>query len=627
MCGFAGIFALDGLKSNQIIAVKQMTNEIKHRGPDNTNYFNDNFLSVGFNRLSIIDLKNGNQPMISNNRRFLVCMNGEIYNYKKLQKNLEKKNVTLRTTSDTEVFTEMFSIMGLDCLDELRGMYAILVYDFLKKKIYLIRDRMGIKPLHFSFKNNNLVFSSELSAICNSGLVNKDPNYDALSSYLSFRYNYGVGGYFKNIKSLKQASYLEFSMDGVNEKEYWKIPVFSRDQQLSKTSESKIIDKLSEIISDSISDHIVSDVPVASLLSGGLDSSLMSSIMRIKYKKNYYSFSAKFNETGYDETEYANIISEKIGTNHLTVNLGPEDYEKKISDYIDLKKTPLSIPHEIALFTLFKEIRKKTKVVLSGEGADEIFGGYGRVQSSAFDYKKKTLFSEIFKSKKLDISEFFLKRYFWMSFDEKKLLFNKEFYKTINLDEKIKYFWKTEFNKIKHIDPYDQFFYIFQKHHLTCLLDRLDYTSMSSGVEARTPFVDHKVIEFANMIPYELKFKWKSKLHKFLALFSNSFKNSENLDISKYILRRLSERYIPKKIAYRKKLGFPVPLDIWINNGMNNFAKSVLLDNKTKSRGLFNLTEIENILNHKEKPNYDFWGKKIWMMLNIELWFRKAIDK
>lgn len=627
MCGFSGIFSLSKISDAHKTKVHEMTNEIKHRGPDFTDYFSDNYFSVGFNRLSIIDINGGSQPMISENKRYLICFNGEIYNYKSLRNNLISKGKKFKTLSDTEVFLEYFSSYGLSCIEKMRGMFAAVIYDQKDKKIFLIRDRLGIKPLYYSIKNDTIIFSSEISPLCKSNLLEIEPNYQAISSYLSFRFNYGVGGYIRSINTLKPGNFFEFSLNLKSEREYWAIPTFSRaDQQI--LDEEKIVEKLDTILNESIEDHIVSDVPVGSLLSGGLDSSIITTLMKGKTKGDFSSFSAKFNEAGYDESNFAKQIADRIGIAHHDLELKAEDFEKKIIDYIDLKKTPLSIPHEIALFSLFEKIKKKTKVVLSGEGADEIFGGYGRVQSSAFDYKKKNIFNSIFFNDRYNnISEFFINRYNWMSFDQKEKIFSKDFYRSINKDEKIKSFWSNEFRKIKKLDPYDQFLIIFQKFHLTCLLDRLDYTSMASGVEARTPFVDHKVIEFANSIPHELKFVWKSKFQKIIGLFSNSFKNSEKRDISKYILRKTAEKYIPKNIVYRKKLGFPVPLDNWIKKGMINFAREILIDDKTKSRAIFNIAEIEKILSNKELLEYDFWGKKIWMILNLEIWFRKVIDK
>ncbi len=627
MCGFSGIFSLSKISDAHKRKMHEMTSEIKHRGPDFTDYFSDEFFSVGFNRLSIIDIKGGSQPMISENKKYLICFNGEIYNHKSLRKNLINKGKKFKSSSDTEVFLEYFSNYGMNCIEKMRGMFSVVIYDIENKKIFLIRDRLGIKPLYYSIKEDYIIFSSEISPLYKSNLIKIEPNYQAISSYLSFRYNYGVGGYIRSINTLKPGNFFEFSLNSKSEKEYWTIPTFLRiDQQ--KLDEEKIIEKLDKILNESIEDHIVSDVPVGSLLSGGLDSSIITTLMKDKVKGDFNSFSAKFDETGYDESNYAKQIANKIGITHHDLELKADEYEKKIINYINLKKTPLSIPHEIALFSLFEKIKKKTKVVLSGEGADEIFGGYGRVQSSAFDYKKKNILNSIFSNdRSKNISQFFIDRYNWMSFGQKEKIFSKDFYTSINKDEKIKKFWSNEFRKIKNLDPYDQFLIIFQKFHLTCLLDRLDYTSMASGVEARTPFVDHKVIEFANSIPYEFKFVWKSKLQKLIGLFSNSLKNSEHRDISKYILRKTAEKYIPKNIVYRKKLGFPVPLDNWIKKGMIKFAKEILIDNKTKSRGIFNITEIEKILSSKELLEYDFWGKKIWMILNLEIWFRKVIDK
>ena len=185
--------------------------------------------------------------------------------------------------------------------------------------------------------------------------------------------------------------------------------------------------------------------------------------------------------------------------------------------------------------------------------------------------------------------------------------------------------WEKEFNEIATLDSYDKILYLFEKHHLRCLLDRLDFHSMSSSVEARVPFCDHRLVEHVMAIPFKYKFKWKSIFHKGRGLFNSSFKNSEYLDISKYLLKECSRGLVPTKIIKRKKKGFPVPLDDWFSGGLNKFAKDILLDGETSRRGIFNLAEIENLMNNKEKIDYDFWGKKIWMLVNVELWYRNTV--
>ena len=367
--------------------------------------------------------------------------------------------------------------------------------------------------------------------------------------------------------------------------------------------------------------------------------------MKKKNDKKFHTFSASFDDIDYDENRFSKIISEKVNSDHINIVLNSSDYENELNKTILHSASPLSIPHEIALNSLFSQIKKHTKGVISGEGADEMFGGYGRVQSSGFDYEKikfvkkffpKNLQSNILKifgsNKEFDWSKYesqmdhFFDIYKWFSFDEKMGILNNEVKKDIKHDSEIKEFWSNEFKKIQEIDVKEKIIFLFQKHHLQCLLHRLDVHSMAHSVEARVPFCDHRIIEFVNKIPYSMKFKWKSSYHKFISIFNNSFKNSENNDISKYLLRKLSLKYLPKKISYKKKLGFPVPLDKWLDGSFLNFSKEILLDQKTSNRGIFETTKIENLLNNKEKLSYDFWGKKIWMLINVELWARNFID-
>ena len=261
---------------------------------------------------------------------------------------------------------------------------------------------------------------------------------------------------------------------------------------------------------------------------------------------------------------------------------------------IKKKDAPLSIPHEQALYLICKELKKHTTVVISGEGADELFGGYGRVQKSPMDYKKilflKKYFSKNIYNKLTNIfglpkniheidshQKYFFSVYNWMPIEEKLNLFTDQMNENIEFDRDLIDFWGEDFEFTKHGNPYDQVLYLFEKNHLGCLLDRLDIMSMASGVEARVPFVDHELIEFASSIPVHYKLKWKSKFHKVKSIFKNSFTVSETDDISKYILRKIGYKNLPKEIVERKKKGFPVPLDDWLHSGMINSAKEILL--------------------------------------------------
>ena len=641
MCGFYGIFSPTGINFDKG-KLENITNLIHHRGPDDTGYFTNQNISLGFKRLSIIDIKNGKQPLTSQNKRYVIVFNGEIYNYKKLREKLISKNLHLQTNSDTEVLLESIANFGLDFIKEINGMFAFVLYDRESNCIYLFRDRLGIKPIFFSLNKKQIIFSSEIKPLISSGLVSKEINFNAISSYFSFRFNYGVGNFFKNIHSVEPGQFVKLDSKNFTKKKYWNYPLNNEKFNLNEES---MIEKCGELIEEVTSEHLVSDVPIGSLLSGGLDSSLLTSIMSKKNDKKFRTFSASFDDIDYDENKFSKIISEKVKSDHLNVVLNSSDYENKLNNTIIHSASPLSIPHEIALNSLFDQISKHTKVVISGEGADEMFGGYGRVQSSGFDYEKikfvkkfvpQNLQSSILKlfgsNKEFDWNKYqsqmdhFFDVYKWFSFEEKMGILNNEIKDDIKYDAEIKKFWSNEFEQIKDLDIKEKIIFLFQKHHLQCLLHRLDIHSMAHSVEARVPFCDHRIIEFVNKVPYSMKFKWKSSYHKFISIFDNSFNNSEKNDISKYLLRKLSLKYLPKEISYKKKLGFPVPLDKWLGGSFLIYAKEILLDQKTLNRGIFKTTQVENLLNNKEKLSYDFWGKKIWMLINVELWARNFID-
>jgi len=638
MCGYFGNFSFEKRKLISGTKLRKIANTIAHRGPDGEGFYEDSYVSLAFKRLSIIDIKNGNQPFTSQNKKFVLVFNGEIYNSPEIKSKLNQVGISLKTNSDTEALLEGLSFWGMDFLKQVNGMFSFALYNERDKKIFLVRDRLGIKPLFFAKVKGGYLFASEMQCLLKSKCISKNVNLDAISSYLSFRSPIGVGTYFNSVEEVNPGEMVVIS-DELKKYTYWNMPI--NNQSKKDFGENFYLESTKNLLKKVVKDHMLSDVPVGSLLSGGLDSSLLTVLME---KDRIKTFSASFDKKGYDESEYANLISNQIKSNHINITLDSKNYIEKLDKNIQNKGTPLSIPHEIALNELFKSIKSHNKVVISGEGADELFGGYGRVQSSAFDYKKMTFIKKFlpkyFQKNLLKIAgsnktfnwsnyknqcDHFIDIYSWFSPISKKNILSADFFNNIHQDKKINIFWEKEFNEIINLDGYDKILYLFEKHHLRCLLDRLDFHSMSSSVEARVPFCDHRLVEHVMNIPFKYKFKWKSILHKMIGLFNNSFKNSEHLDTSKYLLRECSKGLIPEEIIKRKKKGFPVPLDDWFSEGLNKFAKDILLDGETNRRGIFNITEIENLINNKEKVDYDFWGKKIWMLVNIELWYRNTV--
>ncbi len=637
MCSILGLIDFEKNCKNEAGKIFELNKILSHRGPDDTGYYNDENISLAFNRLSIIDLKNGNQPIIFND--IISIFNGEIYNYKEIKRQLENKNYKFKNNSDSEIIPAAFRCWGINFINKLNGMFAISIYDRANKKIYLIRDRVGVKPLYYSRFSNKILFASELKGITNYPDFLKKVNYKALYSYLAFRYpSDGKNIFFKNIFRIEPGCYLEIDLKTYDfkEKMYWEIPQIKEDQSMK---EQFCQEKLIHLLNESVEKHLISDVPVGVLLSGGLDSSLLSAIASEKVDKKIQTFSVSFNEKKYDESKKAKKVADYIGSQHLNVKINRDNFYENLVNIINVKDAPISIPHEYPLYFLSKEIKKKVKVVLSGEGADEFFGGYSRVQKSPFDYKKsnllgnlsnkklfKKLFSidENFNFKNKYFSDFFFHRYNWFKFGEIEDVLNDDIVKQINPEE-IKEPWLKIIKSNKDNSLYNQTLNLFQKNHLQCLLDRLDIHTMAHSVEARVPFLDHNLIEFINTVPFKFKIKWKSRFHKWKSIFSNSESFSEKNDINKYLLRKVGAKYLPPDVAKEKKLGFPLPMNDWMRDER---VKEILLEQRTINRNIFKKDKIEKLFldyNFKKDP-YDFSGKKIWMILNIELWMRSNFD-
>jgi len=638
MCSIFGIVDFEKKNKLKDQNLKELNKILKHRGPDDEGYYNDEFVSLAFNRLSILDLDKGNQPIIRDH--IISIFNGEIYNYKEIRKELQSFGYKFKSNSDSEIIASAFLKWGIKCVEKFNGMFAIAIYDKKNNKCYLIRDRLGIKPLYYSFQDGCLIFCSEIKGIINYPGFQKKININALASYLVFRYPIDNDShFFKKISKLAPGSYIEINIfqKKIKHECYWEIPAIKNNYNLS---EKDCLDKLEQLLSGSVKKQLISDVPLGIFLSGGLDSSLISSIAAKNITGKMKTFSVGFKDANYDETSKAKIVSNYIGSEHTEIFVDKENFISNLEKAIRVKNAPLSIPHEYPMYLLSKEMNKSVKVVLSGEGADEFFGGYSRVQNSPIDFIKANFFKQLsnfkivnkvfaidqdFNNNNIDYLEFFFKKYKWFSIDQVQDLFNKIDKNNFDIN-KIKEPWKATYNKYNQCNLYEKTFLLFQNHHLQCLLDRLDIMTMSNSIEARVPFLDHEIVEFINTVPFKYKIKWKSKFHKFKSLFSNNFIFSEKFYTNKYLLRKLSKKYLPKKITEEEKLGFPLPMNNWMKDEK---IKDILRDKKTLQRDIYEENQLNNILNMnnlKDDP-YDFEGKKIWMILNVELWIRNFIDE
>ncbi len=623
MCGICGIIDFSNTISEKGKLSKSMSDQLVHRGPDDEGFYEDNYISLGFKRLSVIDLNKGNQPIYSSDKSVISIFNGEIYNFKEIKKELENKKYKFYSNSDSEVIVSAYLHWGLDFVQKLNGIFSICIYDKNKKQAFLIRDRLGVKPLYYFEYKNSLVFASEIKPLVNLPFFEKKLNFKALSSYLSFRYpTEDEETFFEKIKRVSPGNIILKGEFEKQEKKYWDLPIPNSNEDLG---EDFYTEKLEHLLNSSVKKQLVSDVPLGVFLSGGLDSSLLSAIASKNLNTKLNTYSVTLTASGYNESEKANLVSKYLNTNHHELILKKDDFINNLTNIIKVKGVPVSIPHEYALYLLSREMKKKITVVLSGEGADEFFGGYSRVQKSPFDFGKQRLIKKFFQKNNVDdFFKFFLNRYNWFSPNQKNKILSTDFKNQTNYDKDLFYSWKKLFLNNTSQSYYDKVLYAFQKKHLQCLLDRLDVMTMAAGVEARVPFLDHELISFINNVPFKYKIKWKSILHKTASLFESSNTFSEKNDINKYLLRKVAKKYLPTSISGAKKLGFPLPMNEWLKL---DSVKDVLLDKKTLRRNLYDKNNLNDLLNNDKKDTFDFSGKRIWMLLNVEMWMREFIDK
>jgi len=643
MCGIAGLIDLSGAPVDAA-TLAAMRDALAHRGPDAFGVWTDGPVGLAHRRLSIIDIKDGAQPMHDPDTGCVLTYNGEIYNYLEIRTKLEQRGHTFSTASDTEVLLRSYVEWGEDLCSHFNGMFAFAIWDPRNKKLVAARDRLGIKPLYWTRIGQQLAFASENKAFMAHPDFIAEANLDGVSSYLTFRQAVWDICFFKNVNKLLPGHMLVVQNGDIKTRAYWSLPMPHPGADLG---EDVYLEKAQGLLSKAVERRMIADVPVGSYLSGGLDSSIIAAMMVEHTNHQVPTFSVGYVEEGYDEEGFARAVAKHVGTRHEHLTLQQDDYLTTWRGLIKQNDIPISIPHEVALYQLSAHMKKSVSVALSGEGADELFGGYGRVQRSPMDWKKiaaaravmggplagkiggldifkDTGFAQLRHERHMD---HFFDAYNWMPFEEKWGLMTGDALHEIDNDARTIGVFQKLFEAGEGADPYDRILHVFQKIHLGCLLDRLDMMSMASGLEARVPFVDHELIEYVTQIPLHHKMRWKSRLSHARGLFCSSFKASEWLDTNKYLLRRIGDRFLPREISRRKKLGFPTPLDSWFQGNMKDVAMSLLLDRKARDRGIFDPVKIEKFLTNKQNLPYDFYGKKVWMMMNIELWFNEVIEQ
>ncbi|MHA1284636.1 MAG: asparagine synthase (glutamine-hydrolyzing) [Promethearchaeota archaeon] len=570
--------------------INKMNNLLSYRGPDDTGIFIEKNISLGHNRLSIIDLsKAGHQPMISREGTLCLVFNGEIYNYREIRRTLEKKGYQFISNTDSEVVLYAFEEYREKCLDLFNGMFAFVIWDRNKKQLFLARDRLGIKPLYYYFDGEKFIFSSELKAILLHE-IKKELNLENLNSFLKYRFIPSNKTIFKYIKKLLPGTYAIYDLNKktLKKEKYWNLK-----WEVKRYSISYFLLKLKELLFSSVELRLNSDVPLGIFLSGGIDSSLITAINSKLRNEEIKTFTVGFGHKT-DEFKYSRIVAEYLSTNHHEVRINYNEVNKNLPKIIWQMDEPHSEMTIVPLYFLCKEAKKHVTVINTGEGADEIFSGY------PYFFIGSYLLKPIPKSIKKIIYKWY---YSPFKQNERKELLNFPYKEdnTLNFylnSNKYPYYPKETLNKLLNFEI---------KHELpNWELNRLDKIGMYHSMEGRVPFLDHRIVELSAQIPI------KYKQYAF---------------DGKFILKKLAYQYLPKEIVNRKKQGFFVPMHDWINNSLKDLLEIFLFRNR---KPFLNYYYIEKLLQKQKKSSkpkpFQMFTYQLLTLLFFNIWYEMYIE-
>ena len=620
MCGIIGF------NSQNNLILNEMLESIRHRGPDDSGVFESNEFSLGHVRLSILDLSSyGHQPMTFEN--LVMVYNGEVYNFKEIRSELESFGYTFKSQTDSEVILKAYHKWGIKAVDKFIGMFAIAIYDKQKKEIVLIRDRVGVKPLYYFFDGKDFIFASELKPIMK---YKKDLkiNKDALYEFFQFGYISSNLSIFENCYKVPPGHFLKLKIENLELKikEYWSILPFFQKPKFQK-SEEELVDELEELLIDAFKYRMVSDVPVGIFLSGGIDSSIVTAILQ-KHYGNIHTFTIGFKEAKYNEATWAKKVAQYLGTKHTEKYLSSSEAKEILKNFVNIYDEPFGDSSGIPT-TLVSQIAKENgvKVVLSADGGDEIFCGYERYWYSYNIGKKIFIMPKIFRkilvfgmdiigvnnASKLVKIHNFEHKYNQLS----EMLKNDNWEK---IYEQIIHNFKTSELKIlldneKNIT--ENSFFIGEKEHPMqgmmlwdyhrylpdAILTKTDRATMSVSIEGREPLLDHRIAQFMAQVPFELKYKDGT---------------------SKYLLRKVLQRYLPNELIDRPKMGFGIPMFEWFGGDLRNLFDIYFNEKEIKMQGILNAEYIKKEYD-KLKNNHPVNINKLWFILVFEMWYEKYI--
>ncbi|MEW5766968.1 MAG: asparagine synthase (glutamine-hydrolyzing) [bacterium] len=642
MCGICGKLNFDGQPVDESL-IRKMCAALEYRGPDDEGIYlnaeggiqkaefrlppSEFRIGLGHRRLSIIDLGAGHQPMANEDGSVWIVYNGEVYNFQSLREDLEKKGHRFRTQSDTEVIIHLYEDYGPDCVKYLRGMFAFAIWDNRRQRLLLARDRLGKKPLIYALTTSSLIFGSEIKTVLQDPYIKREVDLEALHHYLTYGYVPAPLTMFKGIKKLPPASILFWEKGRFKVERYWNLNYLPKLQ----LREEECVERLLGLLKEATKLRLISDVPLGAFLSGGIDSSAIVGMMAGLSDKPVKTFSIGFEEASFNELKFARLVSERFGTDHYEFMVKPEALEilpKLIWHYNE----PYADSSAIPTYYVSRMTRQHVTVALTGDGGDEAFAGYERYLANriAQTYEKipsfireKVIFSLISQLPESTSRKSFSQRIkrFTAAISEPPQRRYIRWVSIFNNQQKQELYSPEMKEKTAHLDSVNLLLDVYRQANTDNFLDatmfvdvmtylpddllvKVDIASMANSLEARSPFLDHKLVEFAASLPPNLKLKGKT---------------------TKYILKNSLKKYLPRNILCRDKMGFGVPIGRWFRQELKDYAYEVLLDDRAKNRGYFDSNSVRRILDEHTSGRIDH-RHRIWSLLNLELWHRMFID-
>jgi len=607
-----------------------MRDVIAHRGPDDVGIFIDGNVGLGHRRLSIVDVASGHQPMTNEDGALQITYNGEIYNHSDYRDDLEARGHVYRTHCDTETILHLYEDHGDACVDYLRGMFAFAIWDSKKRELFIARDRLGVKPLYYVHTDDgSLYFGSEIKTLFEAGAIKPELNFSALPDYLANHATSGEETLYKGVKRLLPGHTLMWRDGKLEIKKYWDVS-FTKAEQNGRTDKDYIAEWY-ELFRTSVRLRLMADVPLGMFLSGGIDSSAIAAVMSGMVDEPIKTFSVAFAEREANELAYARIVAKAYKTNHHEVVVSPEEFFNALPRLVWHEDEPLAHPSSVALYFVSLLASQHVKVVLTGEGSDELLAGYGRYRKTILNLSLgkhyRTLTPSLVRGAVRSgiqglptskVRQKLLRSFLGVAPDIESIYFDN--FAVFPLAMQGDLLSNQTLERIGAIDPYagvrealeqtdadsllDRLLYADIKTYLHELLMKQDQMSMATSVESRVPFLDHKLVEFTCSLPEKLKLRGGT---------------------TKYILRESMKGVLPEAILTRSKMGFPVPIGAWFRGAYRSVIDEYVLSERAMSRGLFNEDFVRDLVQRHQSgaENHD---ERLWALVNFEMWQRQFFD-